>query len=412
MTAPIVAPHVHGYRNPFNLSSTTVLSFVIIVLNAQLFADTAANPMGIRGLQEGFYLILIIWSVLAIWTQQLNQGAVPKLDLLVLAMVVIPMLYGAVAANLVYGQPITFGLIEERRILAGLIYFPVATMLRRGWIDFERLQSMIAGSAAICALTAIGVAVDIIPALKETRTSEVFLRGEHIVVGANMIALAIPLLVARGKGHRSRLTLLLIGILVSALLFVVQSRQIMIGALIATVFVLRGARAMFVVSAAVAAFYLALLLVPAVRDTIELLFTLFAEITTNQYLTESWRGLAYNHVFQTFSAGEIWGHGALSPMWNEGFSREIGAYFFLADIGIAGSVFRYGLFGALLYAIYFIVQFRLIRQIPKKDYRTLLTGLVVLTIVTLPVAAPLEFRGFIAGLILAVSGHLVRESRT
>lgn len=400
------------YHDPKSLRLTAFVPFLIVLMNAQIFMGTAGNPLGIDGVQEVFYLVLIIWAFMSLWVQQRSKGRARRLDVFVLLLAVMPMLWGAILAQSTYGQPIVFGILEERRIFALLVYFPIRTMLERNWVSVSGLEKLVVGAGAICAIGSIGVTLGVVPTLQELRSSELTLRGDRVSIGAASIALGIPVLMARGAAKRSRHFPFLFPLMVGTLLVIVQSRQQILAALVATAYVLRGVRAAALVLLLGIGFYVALLIVPGLYDKLMLIVQLFVNIASSEYLMTSWRALSYAHSLQALQEGEIWGHGSLSPLWNGGFTTLIGPYFFLADIGVVGTLFRYGLFGVLLYAVYFVLQLRLILAIPDRRRRALYSALFLFVLVGSPVGAPLEYRGNIVGLILGVTGYLASRKDT
>ena len=387
------------------------VSFLILLMNSQIFLGQAGNPIGIDGVQESFYMFLLAWMVVSLYKQQRSTGAVRKLDFYVLALTFLPLIYGSVAAKLTYGQPLLFGFIEERRLLALLVYFPVRTMLDRGWVDMTKFETLVITVAVICALLAIGVKIGVVPGFNEIRSSEIALRESRISIGGNTVGIGIAILIGRKKKETDRFGLVWASILVGTILLVFQTRQVILASAVATAFVLRGARAAYLIFAVSFAFYLAILFLPGFDEKVALIGTIFGEAVSSEYLSQSWRAMSYAHVLETLRQGEIWGHGSLSPMWNEGFGTIIGQYFYLADIGIMGTLFRYGLPGLFLYLCYLILQCRILLSLRDRQRRALYGGLFLFLIVGLPVAAPLEYGGYIAGLILGVTGFLIQAQQ-
>ena len=97
------------------------MAFFIMMLNAQVLVGKSANPIGIVGVQELFYVILLVWAIAAISIGKVF-GSVRRLDIYVLLLALGPMLYGALTAWVAYGQPVQYGLLEERRILSVLVF--------------------------------------------------------------------------------------------------------------------------------------------------------------------------------------------------------------------------------------------------------------------------------------------------
>ena len=394
-----------------NAQIKTVLIGGIILLNTQIFTKTASNPLGIKGAQEGFYALLILWAVMMMAGRFIQTGQARRLDLFVFLLPPLLAAYGAVLAKMTYGQPLSAGLIEERRVFSLWIYFPVAMALRAQWVTLERMERMIIASAVFCALLSVGVKLGVVPTINAIKSSEVALRGERVAVGQIFVAIAVPMIVARRQIADLPRALPMVALLLGVLLVVVQTRQILLGAFVATAYCLRGAKAAAAVAVGAVGLVLAVILVPSLFDTFRFYQELLAEAFSEQYLTESWRGLSMAVVFEALGAWEVWGHGALSPTWREGFARVIGPFFFLADIGVLGTAFRYGLWGLAVYGAYLAVQLSLLRRIADTGRRRMYGGLFLMVVVMLPVSAALEYRGFLTGLLLAITGVLAAEAK-
>ena len=349
-----------------------LLIALVLVLNAQILAGTGLNPWGIRGAQEAFYGLLILWSGAELARQQRMRGRVAGLDLAVLGLVIGLAGYNATAALIVYGQPLWLGLIEERRILAVLIYFPVMTALRCHWISIARLERTLIGTAVLAALLTLGVWAGVLPALQTTATAP----GTRLAIGQGMMMVVFPLLVLpRGD----------------------------IAALAGALYAARGPRAVAALVTAGLLLALAVALIPGAREIALSYQDRLVIVLSDSYLTESWRALAIADVRAALGAGALLGHGGLSPQFDGGFATVMGPYFFLADIGLFGTAFRSGLIGLVVYAGYIALQIRLIRRIADRRRRLMCGAMFVVVLAALPVAAPLEYRGFVSGLILAIS---------
>jgi hypothetical protein len=116
-------------------------------------------------------------------------------------------------------------------------------------------------------------------------------------------------------------------------------------------------------------------------------------------------------VIQSLRAGEIFGHGSLSPMWQEGFQRVVGESFFLADIGIIGTSYRYGLFGIFWYLFWMTLQLTLIMRMPAGSQRRSYFAVLLFLVILLPVAAPIEYRGFVTGVLFAMTAFLSSQHK-
>ena len=389
----------------FYLNKRNIAVFFILLFNSQLFYGSAGNPFGVKGLQELFSLFLILWVILSIAIQQVSNGRVRKLDVYVLLLVILPSIYGSLIAQLSYGQPIIFGLIEERRILAVLVYFPIRDMLEHNWINIINFEKYIAICATICASLSVGTFLDIVPTFQEIIISEIALRQMRIAVGPAWIALSIPFILTSKSQFISKLRIPLLILTIGTMIVIIQSRQLIIITVITSLFVLRGQNAIFFVIVVILTLFVAFYTIPSINSRILVILQMLEQLASSSYSEKDWRVQSYQHVFRFWSEQKF-GHGSLSLLWQNGFKRVIGDFFFLADIGISGTLFRYGIPGLVLYLFWGINQFNLLRAIKNPHNRTLMGALFLYLIIGMPVGAPLEYRGYISGMLLGVTGYL------
>ena len=135
--------------------------FLLICWNSQIFSASVANPLGIKGVQEILYVFLLMFAT-GYLMRQAACRAVIKNDFIVYFIVVCPFIYSSVASFATFSQPIVYGLIEERRILAFLIYFPVVWAIRKAVISVDQVFVWVYWAAVACALLSILVYLNVI----------------------------------------------------------------------------------------------------------------------------------------------------------------------------------------------------------------------------------------------------------
>lgn len=382
----------------------------LVFANSQIFSASVSNPIGIKFFQELIYLVLLAFTSVYLLTKMRRSVRFHKIDLLVLGLVTFSVLYSALAAWLRFGQPIQYGIIEERRILAVLIYFPIVWSLRTRATSLDQILTWVAFAGLFCAAVSIGIFTGVIPPLHEIQSSPGVLRDDRFAVGLANMSFATLIIIQRMEGVKRRagwlMTLFLIGVLV----IVGQTRQILIS-LFAAIMVLRNSFRWFA--------YLLILIVVIlliVRSTdfgANLLGTyqeLFAQMFTEEYLTQSARALSIWVVIQEFLHGAWLGSGSLSLLWRGGFSKVYGDYFFLADIGIFGTVYKFGVIALPYTLVYLYSQFSILRKIRGHSHYRLLLAAWCQLLILMPVAATVDHRGFVAGLILALSVYCQKET--
>ena len=115
-----------------------------LVLHFAVFGDSPHNPYGIKGLNELYLAICIIFTILLLLA---SGGKRPREFRIIMYYcaytTVVFLVLPAIFAYYTYGQPIVFGLIEERRVLAALGFAPLLFLGKRvSTLQFERAFSM------------------------------------------------------------------------------------------------------------------------------------------------------------------------------------------------------------------------------------------------------------------------------
>lgn len=387
-----------------------LLAFVVVLINSQIFRKSGANPIGLIGFQEVFYAILFVLSLTSVCSQYSRSGKVRTLDLFVLTSVIGLSLYSAIQASITFGQPIVYGLIEERRLYAFLIYFPVYHMLRNHWISEIKLEQYIVIVAKFSMLLTFAVYIGLIPEINSVSQNLSGFRSERYAIGHHFIGVALIIILIRSKAKIiSFREIISSGLLLSTLVVLVQSRQIIGGVVASLMISLKTRRARLLTFI----FFIFLISFSFLFYDLKLYLQnyalLFESSLSEAYLTQSWRALSIAVVLNSIGLDYMTGNGALWISWNEGFHRIHGEFFFLADIGIFGTIYRYGIVGLFVYIFYFRYQWRCLKNIESRQTKLLYSALFAMVIVAAPVSAPLEYRGFLSGFILAVTAYLANK---
>ncbi|NTW87899.1 MAG: hypothetical protein HGB26_01965 [Desulfobulbaceae bacterium] len=397
----------------FPKTGSQIFILLLVFLNSGIFSSTAANPFGIKGVSEALEFLNVMFALSYLWSQFWNKGTIAKIDFTVFFLVMCAFFYSALAAQIRFGQPLYYGLIEERRILIFLIYFPLAWAFRRRVITVQQIFSWVVMSAFVCAVLSVFVAAGIVSPLKVKEVSENAIREDRYGIGPAYIALASLLIIFRFVFNKGLSTVFQILFLLGVLVVIVQTRQILIALAISSLFLVGAAR--FAIWLAVAGGAIVLLSVST--DIVSGLFlkyqALFGQLASESYLEESARALTIITVLKEFLNGAWFGSGSLSALWKGGFAEIYQPTFFLADVGFFGTIYKYGVLSTLFYFIYFFVQFRALRAAKEHHYYRLIMAAWIFLLVMLPVAATIEYRGSMSGLLLAMSlGCAVEASRS
>ena len=402
LISPSIPYHISDFKY-LPKTNIQLFVFILILFNSQILSGTGGNPFGIKGVQEILYVVLLIFSILYIFQRLTTESRVFMTDALVLGLVISGLIYSALSSNLHFGQPILYGLFEERRILAFLIYFPVIWALRHSSITVQQLLSWIVISAIICSFLSIMVYIGLVPPIKVKEVSPLLLREERYGIGQFYIAFSVLIVASRISLSELISNFFLLILFLGVLIVIVQTRQILIALLIG-LFILRGPLRFILWSTLpiLLAIFTYTYIQPA-TVFLDKYITLATQIFSDDYISESARSLTIKTIEQEFLNGAWFGSGALSPLWQGGFPKIYHSNFYLADVGVFGSLYKFGLLAIPFYITYLLLQGNLIRNIYHHKYAKLITSTWVLLLVALPVAASIEYRGFLSGLLIALS---------
>ncbi|MBW2940876.1 hypothetical protein [Zhongshania aquimaris] len=387
---------------------------VALFINSQIFSATTGNPLGIKGLQEIFYVCLVVYTIGHFYTL-LKKGKASRWDLFVIAIVLLSWIYSALLSALHFGQPFIYGLIEERRILSFLIYFPVISVLRLGVLSEEGAFNFIIVATIVCVIALVLVAIGIIPSLQEIEVGQSQIRQERYGIGHHYMAIAILYCFYNISKNVNKVnSSFVILICYFALILIVQTRQVILGVSLAA-FVIIGKlsqRGLVQVAIVIVLVAIAALVMGTIfPEYIERYKLLMEQTFSDDYLVYSARSMSIRNVFDFVSEGNYLGGGALSPLWQGGFTKIYGEYFFLADIGVFGTIYKFGVFGLLIYLLYFPAQIYLIKTSGDPDKRKLYLAIFLYLLVAFPFAAIIEYRGFISGLLFSLTVFSSEKSK-
>lgn len=390
-------------KGSYAVSTTTLLLGFVVFFNSQIFNGVGSNPIGVKGVQELFYIFLVIFS----FSYVLSHSR-PTADILVLFLALLLLLLSAVLAAIKFGQPIFLGILENRRSLGILVYFPLVYLLRTGRVSYKRLEKSVVWMALVCAVLSVGIYLGVVPTLQEIDIKEGTSRELRFAIGQAFITSSIVLLLAPSAKATHNHRLLKATLLAFVLLFIIQTRQLISIALIGLFFVGGWGRLLIILGTA---FFMVSLGFGYNFHNLDRFFEMFSSALSEQYIYESWRALSIATILSEFGEGNFLGSGGLYIGWNDGFHRIFGPFFYLADVGIFGSLYRYGLLMFLIYGAYVALQIRILTKIQDRDHKRLFTVLFVMLFVASPFAAPLEIRGHIVGFILATSSFFAGIGR-
>lgn len=347
------------------------LTLGLMVLHFGLFDASPMNPIGIKYVQELYIAICLGFAAFLIAGSPKGRKAEYNALLsFCLFMTFMFVVMPAVFSMLYYGQPFQYGLIEERRVLMCFSAFWLLFAAHRmSAAQFERLILSTAMVAVVLSWLAFK---EITPELRDLDGSHDQSRPGRASIGAEALIIGFCMCVYYWHTGKSMIDgskrggMIYIGLAVlffMTLVFVTQTRQLLLVCLVFSILTLKLRFVKFGVVGVLVAlpFYL----------NPELLLHL--GVSLDFYMQAVEEGVQDNVRENT--VGQILKHldtnmwlpsGSLSLMWNGGFKPHFGDYFFLSDVGIVGTLFRFGFLSAVvipmgLYA-YWVTAKRLSRD--------------------------------------------------
>jgi len=264
-----------------------------------------------------------------------------------------------------FGQPITYGLIEERRILFTFGFVPLLLLSKHGsTLQFERALLY---AAMIAVVLSWGFKFGLVPDLRQEQTS--WDRPDRSSIGPFLICFAYFYCIqvwSKGKSpingdSRSRnFYLIVAAILLLTLVFATQTRQLIALCLAFTLFCLRAKAVVWAASLCVllSPFYFYPELLEVLGLNLE-----FYESSLDGDVEDGVRPHTIASVFSHLNQVNWLPSGSLSLMWQDGFIPYFGEHFFLSDIGIIGTLFRFGFLTFLLVPLTLYVYRHIARNI-------------------------------------------------
>jgi hypothetical protein len=344
-------------------------SFVIrslLVLALPLSFRTFQFFPGMLYVQEGWFVLCCLFVIFVYPFWKLRNGLrVSRFELYLLLLITSSISVAAWQAQKVFGQPLAYGLLSQRALVLIACWLILADLLRAGILQPEDIEASLLFLAwsTFLLFTAMRVllspmdfleygeglvtqpAIGIEPSFK--------LQEFFILFGAFYYAI-------RGiRSGRARYYLAALILFPAALGG--SGRGIAISAIIVFVFFLFRLRGLHrgIVALAQFAFLTGMLFASSYA-----LFPLFISARLRGFM-DAFAAVVPGAVTQDVSANAriletltsipyilahpLIGNGIVSYQWDGGSQAAVGAYFFVADIGVAGILFSFGVLGLLLY---------------------------------------------------------------
>jgi len=367
--------------------------YIVLILNTQIFRLNALNPLSIPFSQEFFLALSMVCSVCFISNRCITTGRINSLLFIVFLIPITMVLHSALLAHVVYGQPIFYGLVESRRILAVWAVFPLLILVSSLNLSRDDIARHLIFVGLLCCLLITAVFTDVIAVSSTPEINENNLRSERVSFASVYVCFACALSIFRFVKTNNKLYLVAFIIMCFVIVGISQSRGLLVVLLVSLLPLMRSPKFLLL---------FLLLIVIFLSSSAAVLYTdIFSSALSEEYLSASLRSLGIAHVL---GQGLDWvGQGALSLIWRDGFDRVIHDGFFLSDIGLFGSYFRFGFIFLVYYLLFFIMFIKCLKRSPHSDSRSFIVGQLIGIVVLFPIAAPIEFKGFLLALLLLLA---------
>lgn len=339
-----------------------VLTFV---LHFSVFGETPHNPYGIAFVNELYLAGCIALTALLILS--MADEASRELRILMyycLYSTIVFLVLPAIFAYFTYGQPIVYGLIEERRLLFCLGFAPLLLLSKRvSTLQFERALIY---AALIAALLSWCFKFGVIPDLREEVRSDD--RPDRSSIGPFLICFGYFYCIqiwSKGVSpinnakRNKNFYLIIAALLLLTLVFATQTRQLIVLCLAFTLFCLRAKAIVWAASLCVllSPFYF----YPSLLEMLGLNMEFYD--STLDGVEDSVRSTTISMIFSHLELVNWLPSGSLSLMWQDGFIPYFGEHFFLSDVGIIGTLFRFGFLTFFIVPLTLLIYQRIARNI-------------------------------------------------
>tara|TARA_R110001599_G_scaffold309309_2_gene516291 strand:- start:1325 stop:2620 length:1296 start_codon:yes stop_codon:yes gene_type:complete len=345
------------------------LLFILILLNSGIFFLTDNKKAGIPFMRELYLFgIIIAAGMLLLMWKRVYQS---KTSLWILFLGGVVPLSSAILTNLNYGQPLLYGLLEERRSLLYLSFFPTLYLLIKTAPTQKHLETYFLYSAVLCGIVGFLYYFGIIPEntgisfhVDEKDFVET-LRPNRYMIGSAYVSIAVFMLL---YSMRDRVSITRLGLLLffaAYLWLVIQTRQTMVIWALAALWIFRNRIGSLLKLGSLASAILAasFFLVPEFYvEQYERFNALLFDATSGPGVRDNTVAVIMQAVQDNYYVGL----GALSLQWNGGFSGMYGPHFYLSDVGIIGVYHRFGFLTPFVALIFYGGYLWIMRQCKHK----------------------------------------------
>ncbi len=397
------------------LFSYRTLLFVLMFLNAACLFLTDNKKAGLPYLREMFIVAIVVAAVslLLLWRRAHHSRAA----LWVMFFGLVLPLLSAFLANSKFGQPLLYGLLEERRSFLYLLFFPAWYLMIKARPTQEELERFFLISGLACVVVGYLYYLGLLPensdvafTVDEKDYGLNPLRPNRFSIGAAYVSVCAYMLMYRLRRDYSLVSVGLLLLFASYLWLVLQTRNTMLIWALAGMWIFRSRWGVLLKSgvAVIAIVLVAYFIVPDFfADQYEKFNALLFEATSEGGVRAITSDIVLREVPQNYYIGM----GALSLQWQNGFARLYNAYFYLSDVGLLGVLYRFGFLTPIIALVYYIGYWRIMRRCRNKgDLLSALQLDFMLNALNFFLSTAIMYGGDMGGLAIAAFVYFARVS--
>lgn len=399
------------------LFSYRTLLFILLFLNSACLFLTDNKKAGLPYLREMFIIAVVVsaLALLVVWSRAHQSRAA----LWIVCFGLLLPLLSALLAYARFGQPILFGLLEERRSFLYLLFFPALLLMIRARPTQGELERFFLISGLACVLIGYLYYFGVLPENNDVAFNVDDkdyglnpLRPNRFSIGAAYVSVCAYMLMYRIRRAYSLSSVLLLLLFASYLWLVLQTRNTMLMWALGGIWIFRNRWGVLLKSgiAVIGIVLVAYFIAPDFfEDQYQQFNALIGEATTEGGVRVTTSDIVLREVPQNYYVGM----GALSLQWQNGFARLYNAYFYLSDVGLLGVFYRFGFLTPIIVLFYYAGYWRIMRKCRRKgDVLAALQLDFTLNALNFFFSTSIMYGGELAGLALAAFVYFARAAAT
>ncbi|WP_369855134.1 hypothetical protein [Candidatus Thalassolituus haligoni] len=390
-----------------------ILLFFFMMVN-EFFFLTDNKLSGVPFAREFFLVILV---AVFLWLAVLNRCWIGvKEEYFVVLYVIGWIVVSPILAWLFHGQPFYFGVLEERRVILYLVFFPVFYILLYSRVSLSILGNYIVLGFFFSSLVGwfyyfglISPRVDLSFKVDGKSYNDVYemyegFRGGRFRIATAFIVWVFVYSLLNFRKNGRYLWAAIIFYCALYVWFVIQTRTLMATMFISALFVFRKRidRIFSVFIAVVPLVFVVFLIYPDVfQSELDKLLLLYEDAV--EHSGPRTREITIGIIIDEILKNPV-GYGALSLQWKDGFLPIYNDNFYLSDVGIFGVFYRFGFFSLVVIGIYYYVYLSRAVALRKSENALVLTACYVVVIESFDLifSSSMAMGGGVFGVALAV----------